>query len=580
MLSNINIKSTDYQSVKPFPYMKQDNFLNEKSAYLLQKEILNIPDCDWDRYNNPFEQKYTLRDKYNFPPNLKLLFEELQSINFVNELSNMCGYKLILDNTRNFWGVHKYDSGDKLDIHTDAGLHPVNNLKKQITLGIYLSNNWKKEYGCELEIWEGNKNSISKKIDSIEPYFNRLIIFTCNDYSWHGNPNPVKNLIRDSKRIFVTISYLSENFTDENKKVKAYFVSRPEDPIDKEKDKLRLLRADSKKYKEILNISKDTIINNKKILLFGGSGSLGNKFIEKYIKNNTIINYSRDECKHWKMSLKYKTDKLSFIIGDIRDYLRVENSILREQPNIIIIMAALKHIDRCEFAIDECVKTNFTGTMNILNAIESNMDRLLNLETIIFVSTDKACEPTNVYGMSKALSESAMIEKSLYCKKYKFVNIRYGNVLNSRGSIIPILHEKGLDPDVENFTLTHPEMTRFVMTLEQSVELIEHAILYGESGDTIIPELISMKLIDLMEIFSDKYKKSINITGMRPGEKMLESLISEIQSLRLIKKDNYMYIKPAYKNLLITDNIQNYNSKINPLNKQDLYNYLNKYNLL
>lgn len=323
------------------------------------------------------------------------------------------------------------------------------------------------------------------------------------------------------------------------------------------------------------------MIINKKILLFGGSGSLGNKFIETYIDKNIIVNYSRDECKHWKMSLKYKTDKLSYIIGDIRDFTRVENSILREQPDIIIIMAALKHIDRCEFAIDECVKTNFTGTMNILNAIESNEDRLLNLKSVVFVSTDKACEPTNVYGMAKALSESAIIEKSLYCKKCKFVNIRYGNVLNSRGSIIPILHEKGQDPSVKEFTLTHSDMTRFVMTLEQSVELIEHAIVYAESGDTVIPKLVSMKLIDLIELFSEKYNKPIEITGLRPGEKMLESLISETQSMRLIKEsDEYMYIKPSYKNLLITDNIMNYNSKINPLSKEDLFTYLNSYRLL
>lgn len=323
------------------------------------------------------------------------------------------------------------------------------------------------------------------------------------------------------------------------------------------------------------------MISNKKILLFGGSGSLGNKFIETYIDKNTIVNYSRDECKHWKMSLTYKTDKLSYIIGDIRDLNRVENSILREQPDIIIIMAALKHIDRCEFAIDECVKTNFTGTMNILNSIESNMDRLSNLKSVLFVSTDKACEPTNVYGMAKALSESAIIEKSLYCKNCKFVNIRYGNVLNSRGSIIPILHEKGKDPSVKEFTLTHSDMTRFVMTLEQSVKLIEHAILYADSGDTVIPKLISMKLIDLMELFSEKYNKPIKITGLRPGEKMLESLISETQSMRLIKQsDDYMYIKPPYKNLLVTDNIMNYNSKINPLSKEDLFTYLNSYSLL
>jgi UDP-N-acetylglucosamine 4,6-dehydratase len=323
------------------------------------------------------------------------------------------------------------------------------------------------------------------------------------------------------------------------------------------------------------------MIQNKKILLFGGSGSLGNKFIETYIHTNTIVNYSRDECKHWQMSLTYKTDKLSFIIGDIRDYNRVETSILREQPDIIVIMAALKHIDRCEYAIEECMKTNFNGPMNVLHSVEANMDRLPNLQTVVFVSTDKACEPTNAYGMAKALAESAIVEKSLFLKKCKFVNIRYGNVLNSRGSIIPILHEKGRDPEVKEFTLTHTDMTRFVMTLEQSVALIEHAILYAESGDTVIPELISMRLVDLMEIFSEKYKKPIRVTGLRPGEKMLESLISETQSMRLVEGPNgYKYIKPPYTNLLVTDAIQNYNSKLNPLSKTSLYSYLHHLQLL
>ena len=318
---------------------------------------------------------------------------------------------------------------------------------------------------------------------------------------------------------------------------------------------------------------------NKKILLFGGSGSLGNQFIQTYIRSNQIVNYSRDECKHWKMSLKYKTDQLSFIIGDIRDYQRVETAILREQPHIIVIMAALKHIDRCEYAIEECVKTNFNGTMNVLNAIEKNMDRL-SLKCVVFVSTDKACEPTNVYGMAKALSESAMIEKSLYIKGCKFVNIRYGNVLNSRGSIIPILHEKGQDPMVSEFTLTHKDMTRFVMTLEQSVALIEHAILYAESGDTVIPELISMNLMDLMTIFSEKYGKPVTVTGLRPGEKLLESLISETQSMRLVQgPDGYQYIKPPYKNI-ITSDVKNYNSKLNPLDKEELIEYMTRLKLI
>lgn len=323
------------------------------------------------------------------------------------------------------------------------------------------------------------------------------------------------------------------------------------------------------------------MIEGKKILLFGGSGSLGNEFIKTYLSKNTITNYSRDENKHWKMQLTYKSENLKFIIGDIRNYKSVENAIIREQPHLIVIMAALKHIDRCEYAVNECVQTNYQGPLNILNAIESNNDRLTNLECVVMVSTDKACEPTNVYGMAKALAESAIVEKSLYIKNRKFINIRYGNVLNSRGSIIPILHEKGTDPDVKEFSLTHEGMTRFVMTLEQSVKLIEHAYMYGESGDTVIPELISMKLKDLMELFSEKYNKPIKFSGLRPGEKMLESLISETQAMRLVDgKNGYLYIKPPYSHLLINENIQNYNSKINPLRKDQLKEYLVRQKLL
>lgn len=320
---------------------------------------------------------------------------------------------------------------------------------------------------------------------------------------------------------------------------------------------------------------------NKKILLFGGSGSLGNAFIQRYLETNTIINYSRDECKHWKMNLKYKNPNLSFIIGDIRDYNAVETAILRIQPHIIIIMAALKHIDKCEYAINECVQTNFMGPFNVLNAIDKNNDRIINLTCTVMVSTDKACEPCNVYGMSKALAESAISEKSLCILNRKFICVRYGNVLNSRGSIIPILHEKGSDHNVKEFTITDVDMTRFIMTLDESINLIEHAINNGESGDIVIPKLISIKLIDLITIFSDKYNKPIVVIGLRPGEKMLESLISETQSMRLIKDIyGYMFIKPCYKNFIDKSDVKNYNSTINPLTKEELKKYLIDLNLL
>lgn len=242
----------------PFPYGKLDGFLNDEFAREVQCEIMNISHEDWDRYNNPFEQKYTLRDKNNFPEKLTQLFIELTSDSFVSTLSKIVGYDLRLDTTKNFWGVHTYGPGDKLDIHVDAGLHPTLGLKKQVTLGIYLSYDWKEEYGCDLEIWRGensvnNNAELIEKVDSISPVFNRLVIFTCNDYAWHGNPEPA-NCPDTSKRIFITLSYLSENNEDQNKRMKAFFIARPQDEKDEEKDKLRLLRADPNKYKEIYRI--------------------------------------------------------------------------------------------------------------------------------------------------------------------------------------------------------------------------------------------------------------------------------------------------------------------------------------
>lgn len=323
------------------------------------------------------------------------------------------------------------------------------------------------------------------------------------------------------------------------------------------------------------------MIEGKTILFFGGSGSLGNAFLRKHLSKNSIVVYSRDENKHWKMGLEYKNPNLSFVIGDIRDKERVETTINRVNPHYIIIASALKHVDRCEFAVHESYQTNFLGTMNILNIVELNQKLLPNLECVLFVSSDKACEPTNVYGMCKALSETAVVEKSLYVKSIKFVNIRYGNVLNSRGSIIPLLHEIGKDDVKKSFTLTHEEMTRFVMTLEQSVALIEHAILYGESGDIVIPELVSMNVKDLLEIFSEIYQKPIVLGTIRPGEKLLESLISETQAYRLVKGSaGYFYIKPPYSTVVSKEPIMNYSSKINPMKKDELRKYLDERGLL
>jgi hypothetical protein len=253
--NNFKINSEEYQATIPYPYTMQDDFLDNDFAAVLQREILEIPEESWDRYDNPFEQKYTLRDKFKFPDNLNKLFAEFESREFIEYLSQISGYRLLLDPTRNFWGVHKYKTGDKLDIHMDAGLHPTTKQKKQVTLGLYLSSNWKEEYGCQFEVWHGdnavsNDAKIYEKIESISPLYNRAIMFNCNDYSWHGNP-VVAECPRDATRIFITLSYLSDNTEDKNKRVKAFFVPRPEDPADPEKDRLRFLRADPEKYNTI-----------------------------------------------------------------------------------------------------------------------------------------------------------------------------------------------------------------------------------------------------------------------------------------------------------------------------------------
>lgn len=327
-------------------------------------------------------------------------------------------------------------------------------------------------------------------------------------------------------------------------------------------------------------------MENEKILIIGGSGSLGHKLIDRYLEKNIIYVYSRDECKHWKMSIDYKKNpNLKFIIGDIRDAKKVEQTLLREQPSVIIMAAALKHIDRCEYETNECISTNMLGTQNVLNVVE-NYKAILNVKKVCFISTDKACSPVNIYGMSKAISECLMIEKAKEVQGIKFVIVRYGNVLNSRGSIIPTLHQIGQDPNYDHYSITDNRMTRFVMTLDQSVDLIQHALTEAESGDIVIPKLISCKIIDMIELFSEKYNKPIINSNIRPGEKMLESLINETQSLRLYSgKDGYMYIKPPYKNFTNDTNnnnnmIMDYNSTLNPLSKEELKIYLTKLNLL
>ena len=240
------------------------------------------------------------------------------------------------------------------------------------------------------------------------------------------------------------------------------------------------------------------MIDNKKILLFGGTGSLGYEFVKKYIGKNIIYNYSRDECKHWKMKLDFNNNKnLNFIIGDIINNNKIEETILRVKPNIIIIASAMKHIDQCEYNTDQSLNTNLLGVKNILDLVEKHQTMLGDtLQTVLFVSSDKACSPINVYGMCKALSE------------------------------------------------------------------------------TLVK--------DLVELFSEKYNKPIKITGIKPGEKLLESLINKSQSGRIKINGKYTHIKSIYdfNESIDESSLNDYNSKINPLNKEELRTFLFNLNLL
>lgn len=238
-----------------------DNFLNNNFALDCQKEVINSNKENFDRYSNPFEQKYTWRDKKNLPLNCSKLFNILNSKDFINKLNLLTGYDLMEDRTKNWWGIHTFENNDKLDIHVDAGRHPKNNLKKILTCGLYLSFNWKKENGGNLEFWSGDNSSLDnaniyKCIQSIEPKFNRFIIFENNDYSWHGAPEPCK--CKDNEiRIFITCSYLTDindSYFKNNRK-KAFFVKRPNDEMNIEKDKLRLERSHPEKCINIYNIN-------------------------------------------------------------------------------------------------------------------------------------------------------------------------------------------------------------------------------------------------------------------------------------------------------------------------------------
>ena len=276
-----------------------------------------------------------------------------------------------------------------------------------------------------------------------------------------------------------------------------------------------------------------------KILIIGGTGTLGKALVKKYTYEDVFV-MSRDEAKQWQMKLE--SPHVKFVIGDMRDAERTRAILKRVDPELIIIAAAMKHVDLCEVNTHECIMTNIFGVKNVLDAVE---DHNGNVKTVCFISTDKACDPGNAYGMCKGLAEIMVTEKSFHVPDVKFVTVRFGNILGSRGSIIPTLQFIGNSTSKLNFNLTHPNMNRYIMTCDQSMDLVEHAITHGKSGDVVIPELTSMNIKDLIEIYSERYNKPIVESGLRPGEKIHEVLINDAQLLRAEKVGTYTHIRRA-----------------------------------
>lgn len=279
---------------------------------------------------------------------------------------------------------------------------------------------------------------------------------------------------------------------------------------------------------------------NKKIMIIGGTGSLGNVLSSKLLEYGCEIwIMSRDENKQWEMKIKFP--ELNFILCDIRQHDLLKNSLIQHKVDIIILAAALKHIDICETHIDQCILTNLIGCKNVVN-ICSNMHII---DTLLFVSTDKACMPINVYGICKSLMEKIVINASKTVKHTKFMCVRYGNVLNSRGSLIPKFIDQCNNESVKSLTVTDAKMTRFFMTLNDSVKLIFNCLMNGNSGDIFIPIIPAFKIIDVANTFAKQYNKEILIVGIRGGEKLHECLINEFEFCYTTKQqlnNQFLYI--------------------------------------
>ena len=285
-------------------------------------------------------------------------------------------------------------------------------------------------------------------------------------------------------------------------------------------------------------------IDGKRILVTGGTGSLGKMLINRLLlyKVKSVRIFSRDEAKQYFMSKQLPDPRIQFQIGDIRNL----NDVVQAMCNIDIVFnaAALKQVPNCEYNPSQAVMTNIHGADNIVKAI---LLYQLPVETVVGISTDKACSPCNIMGMTKAIQERIFIHGNLIHPATRFVCTRYGNVLASRGSLIPLFHQ--LMANSQPLTVTSAEMTRFLMNLDEAVDLILEAVCNAYPGETFIPGIYSGRIIDIAKIFSELSGLPLIISGMRPGEKLHEVLINEVEAPRTKMYNNIFVIRPEIEGL-------------------------------
>lgn len=303
------------------------------------------------------------------------------------------------------------------------------------------------------------------------------------------------------------------------------------------------------------------LFEGKTVVITGGTGSVGKVLTRRLLSGRhgtprKIIIFSRDEAKQYNMRLAYQhkrnvTDEViyhnfdqlvEFRIGDIRDDRSVASALIG--ADIVVNAAALKQVPSCEYFPFEAVQTNIIGAENIVRAIRENN---LNVETVVGVSTDKACKPINVMGMTKALQERIFTSANLTTPGTRFICVRYGNVLASRGSVIPLFHEqiKSGGP----VTVTTKEMTRFLLPLERAVDTIIAAIEGAHPGETYLPKVASARILDVATALIGDRPIPITFVGIRPGEKTYESLVSEEEGARMYERGDFYVIQPLLPEL-------------------------------